>query len=535
MNVRVEACWSRRGDEGGGRTVSVGAFTVLALLLAVLAAACTVPDVPPPQDGVDVTAYLARINIDPGTLRIYGRTTIDVRHPPDLEALDLGLDWAMAVRRATVNGVDVEAETSGDRIRIPLLGGDSSQVEITYGGRAEEGVFRDRAAGQEVLYTDAWPLRASGWLPAVHAPSDPARFELHLTVPDGYSAVATGVEARPYRVFRSKGGPLRGYQFVLAQDAPVYTFAFAVADSFAVFTDSTASGLPIRHYLLAGDSDALPRLARTSAILDTLSAVLGPYPYAGYSTVQVPMQYAGMENAAAPFLTADMYSAPNPVLVEEVNIHEAVHQWFGNDLVPADWRDLWLAEGFATYLTTEVYARLDGRDAGREQRVRMALLSGRDARRALVPDEYDKPDDMLSATVYQKGGAVLHLLRLTMGEALFFDILRHLLLDYADRPLSTPAFQTVLEQATGDDLDAFFDLWVYGTTIPTLKTTWDPDRRRLSWLVENDEGTLFGVPYEVMVRQDGVDTYVNASDGAVVLPGSERPEVYPVGVLLDVE
>jgi aminopeptidase N len=248
------------------------------------------------------------------------------------------------------------------------------------------------------------------------------------------------------------------------------------------------------------------------------------------------MTFAGMENAAAPFLQADLYRVyDGQNAVEAVNVHEAVHQWFGNDVVPADWADLWLAEGFATYLTTVVYERLDGAEAARRQRVLMAMLPARAARRPLVPERYADPEVLLTPTVYQKGAAVLHLLRLRLGEAVFFDALRRLTSGYAERPLSTVALQTALEEEGGRELDALFEYWVYGERIPTLRTTWDPVRRRLTWHVEGDGGTLAGVPFELVARQPARDVIVKATAGGATLPGSEAPEVLPVGILLEIE
>ncbi|NNF57760.1 MAG: M1 family peptidase, partial [Rhodothermaceae bacterium] len=467
---------------------------------------------------MDVQAYDVRLRLDPLSLHLSGRAVLTVQHPDTLAALPLLLDWAMNTSQVRVNDTDVVIKRHLDHLLIPLAGGDSSVVEIIYQGTAEDGLYRAEVDGQVVAFTDGWPARVAGWMPAVVTPSDPARLTLQVVVPEEYDVVLGGepvIEGTP-----TMTGNWRRYRYTLADDAPVYTFAFAIAESFTVVTDTSAGGIPLRHALLEPAKASL--LDRTGAVLDTLVALLGPYPYFSYTTVQVPLEYAGMENAAAPFLRADLYeeaSGRNPV--EEVNVHEAVHQWFGNDVVPNDWSGLWLAEGFATYLTTVVYERLDGAEAAREHRVLMAQLPAREARRALVPEVYDAPEDLLSATVYQKGGAVLHLLRLMLGDEVFFRSLRRVLADYADRPLSTVALQTLLEDESGRDLDGVFDFWVYGTRIPTLRTQWDAAAQRLTWEVEGDEQTLFGVPYELLVRQGARNVYVPATEGAITLAGSE--------------
>lgn len=487
-------------------------------------------EAPPPQAGVDVRAVRAELRLDPEPMRLSGRVALTVGHPDTLRSLALGLDDAMEVRTARVDGQPVLFWREGDALMLPLAGGDASTVEVVYRGVPAAGVYRGEAAGQTVVYTDGWPDRTAGWLPTVHHPSDPARLDLTLVVPEAFEVVASGAA-----VLDSVGGGWRHARFVLPADAPAYTFAFAVGD----FTVAEQDGLvPVRHALLAADAHLAGRLDRTPEVLAALTDLLGPYPYATYATVQVPMGYAGMENAAAPFLRADLYAAEaagrNPI--EEVNVHEAVHQWWGNAVVPADWRDLWLSEGPATYLTTEVYRRLDGDDAARRHLTLMARgIDGADAARPLVLAAYDDPQDVLSSTVYNKGGAVMHLLRLTLGDGVFWPALRAVQADFSDRPLSTEAFQASLEAASGRDLDALFQRWVYGEGVPTLRTRWDRASRTLAWEVEGDGGTLSGVPFELYVRQGDDSWFVPATDGVFSPPGDRRPEVEPVGILLDVE
>ncbi|MEO0558459.1 MAG: M1 family aminopeptidase [Bacteroidota bacterium] len=503
----------------------------LILILAVGLSACggagDSVDAPPPQEGVDVREVAATLRIEPEALQIDGLATLTVRHPSTLQTLDIGLDDALDLQGVRVNRQPVQAARDGDALAIPLSGGDSSVVEIAYQGVPASGVYRNDSEGQTVVYTDGWPDRTAGWLPTVHHPSDDSRLDLTLDVPERFEAVASGIAVQDSVV-----DGRRIARFVLDADSPPYTFAFALADFTMVEESDT-----VRHALLAGDVGLVGRLDRTGAALDTLAALFGTYPYAAYTTVQVPMVYAGMENAAAPFLRADLYRTDmaGRNAIEEVNWHELVHQWWGNAVVPADWIDLWLAEGPATYFTADLYARLDGVDAGRRHLALMVRqLEPRDARRPLVPDDYGDPVTMLTPTVYQKGGAVLHTMRLTIGDEAFWAGWRSLQTDFADRPLSTAAFQSTFEAASGRDLDAFFDLWVYTGPVPTLRTRWDRATRTLAWEIEGDNGTLADVPFELMLLQDGEEVVALATDGVASLPGDGRPDVWPVGVLVEV-
>ena len=118
---------------------------------------------------------------------------------------------------------------------------------------------------------------------------------------------------------------------------------------------------------------------------------------------------------------------------------------------------------------------------------------------------------------------------------MFFDALRQIQRDYADRPLSTDALRQSFEAASGRDLGPLFRRWVTGTGLPTLTTRWDRATRTLAWEISGDDGTLDGVGFELYVRQGDDARFVPATDGVAGLDGDERPTVEPVGLLLTVE
>lgn len=514
--------------------VGAGAVGVAAVAAALALRAdgplADAPDTPAPQPGVDVTSVELRLRVDPATRRLAGRAALDVRHPADLGALRLGLDDALAVELVRVDGQPVQAARDGDGLAVPV-GGSASRVEVVYGGVPSAGVYGGEAAGQAVVWTDGWPTRTAGWLPAVHHPSDPFALDLTLVVPAAVEAVASGAP-----VSDAVDGGTREARFRLDADAPSYTMAWALGDFETVEQEAELAGgrrLPVRHHLLAADADQTFGLRRTPRVLAVLDSLLGPYPYPAYATVQVPLVFAGMENAAAPFLQAALYRGPADVL-EEVNVHELVHQWWGDDVVPSDWRHLWLAEGPATYLTTLVARELDGDDAWREALVRMALVEPADARRRLVPEALREPEAALTATVYQKGGAFLHVLHRTVGDDAFGAGLREAVRAYADAPLTTAAFADVMGAAAGRDLGPLFDFWARGTELPAVRVRWDRATNTLAWETDG-AGGIDGIGLELYVAQGAARRYVPLDDGVATLPGAEAPEVYPVGFLAEIQ
>lgn len=494
------------------------------------AAACAAPEDHGPHAGLDIKHYDVWIRLDPPPRSFSAAVTLTAQQAStqDRIVLDAG---DLRIRSVEWDGVTASFEKGGSELHIQRppgagsqkdtgSGPTKSQIEIRYEGWPEVGLYQATHDGVDVLYTDAWPDRGRGWLPGHHHPSDPATWHLTLDLPLGAEAVASGAPGRVDTL-----GPRVHASWSLETPAPTYALAFAVAD----FTVA-AAGDSVAYAMLAPDAEQADQLARTPQALRFFTSLLGPYPYGSYTSAQVPIRYAGMENAAAPFLQARLFDQAS---AEPVQVHELAHQWLGNAVTIADWNELWLSEGMATYLTTRFYAHADGPAAARERLIDHALLPRRDraAFRPLVPTPGQAPASYLHRGVYDKGACVLHGLRLLVGEATFVRVLRQLAAD-RERRLSTPRLRGLLEAESGLDLSAYFAYWVYGSRLPQLVTDWEAASRTLRWRVEDDAGTLAGLPFQLLLSQGSADTLVTATDGIAVLRRSERPTVEPVGIMV---
>lgn len=486
---------------------------VLALLLFATSGCAAAEGVESPP-GIQVLHYDLELDVDTRSMEIQGVAELTiVRTGEDVARLHLR---GPSVLDVLVNGRSARHTTRRGILEITFdVPDDTVRVQVEYEGAPDEGLYRGVVSGRDVVYTDGWPMRVAGWLPGTHHPSSPSTLDMRIRSSSGTIAASGKIVAETEDALR----------VLLDHPAPTYTFAFAIADF-----DTSSTGLH-RHYHFGNDRG----LARSEDVLAVTGEIIGEYPYASFSTVAVPFGYAGMENATAAFLNADLYSRPSEL--EQVLIHEVVHQWFGNSLTIADWTDLWISEGVTTYLSSVVYERLDGIDAAREARTEMARLDPSLARRApaVVPPHISDPAEMLSWVVYRKAGTMLHALRLLIGDEAFFEALRSM---YGERPpggLSTDRAIDSFHETAQRDLTNFFEFWLKGRTFPRLTLEWDRATEVLSWAVSADEGTLENVDFEIEIMSGGESWYVNRSAASVRLADvTERPTVRPVGVMLDI-
>jgi aminopeptidase N len=194
--------------------------------------------------------------------------------------------------------------------------------------------------------------------------------------------------------------------------------------------------------------------------------------------------FGGMENITAT-THADseiLYStgAASMEATEDLISHELSHSWFGDLVTCKSWKHLWLNEGFATFMEAVFKEHKEGRDAYlRMMRENEQLYLFEDQlryRRPLVYDRYRTPTDLFDATLYQKGGLVLHMLREEVGDEIFWKALNRYLNEFKYQSVETADLQRVFEQTSGKRLDWFFDQWVYKAGFPELRVRYSYNR-----------------------------------------------------------
>jgi aminopeptidase N len=401
-----------------------------------------------------------------------------------LIVLDLDLSTDMTVTRVLappyLPGDTLQFTHANDVLSItlatPVAVDTIAAVRIEYSGTPDPIAFEfGETGGASYAWTFSQPYYARKWWPCKDHPSDKADAVIvRVTVPDSITAASQGV--------LSTSPSLPGYtRYSWRTNYPIATYLVSIAAGEYVEHTETYTRppalesefgplvLPLSHFMYDdGDAALPPGWAKTTDAMEVLETLLGPYPFASEKYGHAEWSRSGaMEHQTM----TSMGSRSRTVVV-----HELAHQWFGDLVSPATWRDLWLNEGFATYAEILYWQARDAEQPGTgELLIQTMMRNAGFAQGTLVLEDTTSVSDMFNpARVYMKGAAVLHMMRAVVGETDFQAILR----DYTARPAiaygiaTTADFQNVAEDVSGISLDTFFRQWVTeGTGYPRYQVT----------------------------------------------------------------
>ena len=397
----------------------------------------------------------------------------------------------------------------------PANPGTKLVVDVAYQGRPKDGLIMTKDKdGLPSAVGDNWPNRVHHWIPSLDHPSAKATITFNITAPAKQEVVANG---RLQDVQTSANGN-RTWTYSIGAPIPPYCMIIAVGQ-FAHLEPSAKSPVPIAYYVPGSDSNvALKGFAPTIPSLEYFNEIIAPYPYEKLAMIVGATQFGGMENASAIVFTSTLFNPKPRVKISKrygipkgtvaLIAHEIAHQWFGDSVTESTWADLWLSEGFATYFAGLFVQRYEGEDSFQEYMKAAADSVFAYEKRKLTPifdRDTENLMDLLNANNYQKGAWVLHMLRSSLGDDVFFRGIRDYYDAHKDGTASTEDLRAALEKASGKDLKDFFQRWVYGVGHPKYQVTAEYEER---------QGEI-----RVVLRQ--------------VQPGDAFPDPVPIRVTID--
>lgn len=416
--------------------------------------------------GLAVHRYDLELDYRVATNRLIARAVVHATAAGDLDRLSLDL-VGLQVSRVLVDGRRPARFAVRDgrlevRLARPVAAGAGIDVEVHYGGnpRPRRGPWGE--VGWEEL-TDGvivagQPDGAPSWFPCDDRPCAKAAFRIVVTTEAGYEVVCNGaLTSRRQRSSRVR------WEFEQREPTAPYLATVQIG---------RYERLPLAGAPVPQDVVAPPRLrtaqahdfARQPAMTALFVDRFGPYPFPRYDVVvtddplEIPLEAHGLSVFGANHVDGARGS-------ERLVAHELAHQWFGNSLTAATWRDIWLHEGFAAYAEWLWEEEAGGRTADTQARAAHARLA-RLPQDLVVGDP--GRDTMFDDRLYKRGALTLHALRLTLGDAAFFGTLRAWTALHRHGTVTTAAFRACVAQTAGIDASGLLDAWLTRAALPPL-------------------------------------------------------------------
>lgn len=328
------------------------------------------------------------------------------------------------------------------------------------------------------------------WFPCYDFPNDKATSELIATVKKNFVVISNG---KLLSVSDDAKKGLRTYHWYM--DKPHSSYLISIVVGEYVKLQDYYLDIPLEYYVYKSNAKyAKLSFEKTPDIMKFFSEKIGyKYPYDKYAqTIVEDFVYGGMENITATTLTSSTIHderAHLDVSSDGLVAHEMAHQWWGDLLTCRSWEHAWLNEGFATYFTALYFEYAKGKDEFQfnvYNMQRSARFADMTNKKPTVWNRYFDPTDVFGPHIYQRGGAILNMLRFVLGDELFWKAINYYAHKYAFQNVETNDFKIAIEEATGYNLKWFFDQWLYkaGYPIFEVKYSYDDSKKLLKLEVE---------------------------------------------------
>jgi len=494
------------------------------------------------QNNYDVSHYRIEIDIDMTEKSISGTVTMTARARTDTFAtVELDLDSSMTVD--SVGGDAIGYTRSGNLLQVelaqPIQKDTLFTIQVAYHGqpvRGGLGTFGFDSHGDPstpIIWTLSQPYGARAWWPCKDTPSDKAdSVDMIVTVPADLTAASNGTLLSTI----DNGDGTRTFHWHEGYPITTYLVSLAITN-YATYSEwfwyAPDDSMEVCYYIYPEDSArARSKLTETLDMLAYFHDVFGPYPFLSekYGIAQFP-RGGGMEHQ-----TITSQGRFGVMLT----VHELAHQWWGDKITNANWHEIWLNEGFASYAEALYFEQTRGQEYFHTY---MGWMD-RDYPYPIYVDDITSVARIFHITVYDKAGWFLHMLRHIVGDSTFFDILLAYSNDhrFAYGNATTAGFQSVCESVWRQDLDWFFQPWIYEVGRPEYQVKWSAGDTTgtpvLNLFIEQTqvpERALFPMPIDITVETALGDTVVTVFNNSASQIFRIPLAAAPVGIALDRE
>ena len=471
----------------------------------------------------DLNALHYEVEIGLGKNANWFEGFVTIRLLAEKDKPQLSLDFTgLYLDDLLINGNKIEYRYVNGIIKANLYTykkGETVLVDIKYHGIPDDGlIINKNVHGDPTIFVDNWPNRTRFWLPSIDHPSDKATVNYTIHAPAEWMVIANGhMISNPVQSASSAIGPKENrltWNWDVTVPISTYNMVLGAGElnieslGYAACNKSPASQredncIEVSLWVYPEDKiKAKESFQRAVKMVDYFTNTIGPFPFEKLANVQSSTRFGGMENASAIFYSEKSIAKGRNI--EGTVSHEIAHQWFGDSVTEADWNHLWLSEGFATYFGALFFESEDGKSVFQEkmENSRKRIINSNYTNNPIVGLENKDLFKLLNSNNYPKGGWVLHMLRGYMGDKLFFDGIAKYYDQYKYKTVTTKDFQSVMEKVKGENLNWFFDQWVFkpGYPIFTYQEKWSSRKKSLLVTIsqtQKNDWPFFIVPTEI--------------------------------------
>lgn len=461
------------------------------------------------NSSADIQNYIFNLNLSDDNNYIYGEAVVMVDFKNEINAFNLDLIGNSGGYGMKLKGVfegDSTANYIFENNKIKIIPSSSlsksREFRIKYEGIPERGLVIDTTKfGQRSFFGDNWPNLARHWLPSVDHPYDKASIEFRITAPEHYDVVATGEKIEESNL--GNGQKLTTYK----EPAPVAMKVVTIGvTKFASKVLEEVNGIPVSAWVYPENRlDGFSDYGVATKVMAFFIENVGPYSYAKLANMQAKTQWGGLENAGNIAYFENSVTGKNEV--EGLIAHEIAHQWFGNSATENDWNHVWLSEGFATYFAILYQERVYGEQRRKDELAldrKQIIDYYRKYPSPIVDPSIKDPRKVLSVNTYQKGSWVLNMLRHKLGDEIFWKGIRTYYRKFRNSNAMTADFRKVMEEVSGQNLEDFFQQWIFTMGYPEIRWDWTYKKGKVIInLRQVQDHHAFSFPLEIAIEEKG--------------------------------